>query len=451
MPQRLTEKAVERARPGIWYDAVQTGLGLKVTAAGKRIWIMQSVFPGHRTQSRRTLGTYPAMGLVAAREKAAEWYSLARGGTDPTVHEQEAAAAARRAKAVSDATTFASVAERFIAEHLTGQRRGEAGAREVRNYLVKAWGDRPIASITPGDVKALIGRLKAKTPYQARNVLGHADVMFKWAVHGDLIAVSPCASLSKRWLLAGADIGPRQRVLNDDELRAYWRASGKMRYPYGPFYRLMLLLGVRISELSQARWSELPAELRQAIREAAKFGVLVDGTAMPASAKVWTIPRERFKSDTEHVVPLSQDALDVLASLPRFAAGDFIFTETEGRTAFNNQCRAKTRLDKLMLRALKAMARKRGEDPQAVKLPPFVIHDLRRCVRSNLSALDIPDHIAEAVIGHGRKGIARVYDRHRFLPQIGDALERWAARLRQIVMPQPPAPSNVVSLKMGRS
>jgi hypothetical protein len=73
-------------------------------------------------------------------------------------------------------------------------------------------------------------------------------------------------------------------------------------------------------------------------------------------------------------------------------------------------------------------------------------------VRSNLSALGIEDHIAEMVLGHGRKGLQRVYDQHRYEAQIRDALERWAARLREIVTPAlSPPPSatedNVVALR----
>ena len=153
------------------------------------------------------------MSLAEARAKAAEWHTLVRRGVDPKREE----AAARRA---ADARTFASVAERYIQEHLAGQRRGKDGTREVRNYLVKTWGALPIADITPADVKALVGALKAKAPYQARNVLGHASTLFRWAVHNDLVAVSPVASLSKRWVLAGAKIGPRQRVLSDMEVAA---------------------------------------------------------------------------------------------------------------------------------------------------------------------------------------------------------------------------------------
>jgi integrase len=452
MTKRLTEKAAERARAKARTyalgDAKATGLSLRVFPTGKKVWVLQLAFPGHDTQSRRTLGIYPAMGLKAAREKATEWYALVKNdGRDPQEVEAEkarAAAAERQAQALKDATTFAAVAERFIAEHVARQRRGKAGAREVRNYLIKAWGERPISSITPQDVKTLIGKLKTTAPYQARNVLGHAGVLFRWCVHNDLLSVSPTASLSKKWLLSGAQIGPRQRVLDDDELGVFWRATGKLGYPMGDVYRLLLLTGCRVNEVAKAKWRELNPNLRRAIRE---------GTwrAVPAENRVLTIPAERFKSNAAHVVPLSDDALEIIARLPRWSgsADDYLFTTTGGRKAVNGMSKSKKQLDELMLLSLKAMAQSRGEDPNTVTLKPFIIHDTRRCVRSHLSALDVPDHVAELCLGHGRRGLQRVYDQHRYLDQQRDALGRWAERLRGIVEPVKPAPAapNVVALK----
>ena len=71
-------------------------------------------------------------------------------------------------------------------------------------------------------------------------------------------------------------------------------------------------------------------------------------------------------------------------------------------------------------------------------------HDLRRTLRTRLCALKVQDHIAEMVIGHGRKGIARIYDQHRFEDEKCEALARWAMLLRSIVEPPP---ANVVELK----
>jgi hypothetical protein len=65
-------------------------------------------------------------------------------------------------------------------------------------------------------------------------------------------------------------------------------------------------------------------------------------------------------------------------------------------------------------------------------------------MRTRLSALRIVDEVAEMVIGHGRKGIQRVYDQHGYLPEMREALDKWATLLRAIV--EQPA-SNVVSLR----
>ena len=107
----------------------------------------------------------------------------------------------------------------------------------------------------------------------------------------------------------------------------------------------------------------------------------------------------------------------------------------------------KEKIDGHMLCTLKAMARLRGNDPARVELKPWVIHDLRRTLRTHLSALRIPDHVAEMVIGHGRQGLQRVYDQHRYLDEMREALTQWAARLRSIVNPPP---ANVVSLAEAR-
>src|SRR5262249_33220688 len=176
-------------------------------------------------------------------------------------------------------------------------------------------------------------------------------------------------------------------------------------YPYGPLYRFLLLTGTRLNEAAKARWEEFDPEIRRRLRE--RDGNAIEWSAVDPSKKVWTIPRERFKSDAEHKVPLCDDALAILESLPRFADCDLIFT-LNGKTSIGGFSAAKARLDKLMAEAM----RKADE-----KLAPWVNHDIRRVVRTNMSALKIPDHIAELVMGHGRKGLQRIYDQHQYLDE----------------------------------
>ena len=127
---------------------------MKITAAGSKVWVLQLRYPGHPAQSRRTLGTYPSLGVAAARAKATQWYGWVKQGIDP-VHaelaERERLEAERRAEALKRENTFASVAERYIAER-AGNRRAVADAREIRRMLIAAWGERPIHMIEARDV-----------------------------------------------------------------------------------------------------------------------------------------------------------------------------------------------------------------------------------------------------------------------------------------------------------
>src|SRR5262249_52132475 len=82
---------------------------------------------------------------------------------------------------------------------------------------------------------------------------------------------------------------------------------------------------------------------------------------------------------------------------------------------------------------LRALARLRGEDSAAVTLTPWQTHDLRRVVRTKLAALEVNDTVAEMVLGHGRRGLQRIYDQHKYAPQMRRALEAWASELARIV------------------
>lgn len=458
MAKKLTDAFVRSAtKAGITWDAATTGLGLKVLPGSggevTRKWVMQLVWPGSDSekQSRRNItgGVYPAMSLEAARAKAHEIYAAAKAGRDLFKEEAEAKKATERERAAKVENTFAAIAERYIAERTN--RRASVDAREVRRMLVAEWGNRPISDITPRDVRQLFERLTKHSAYDARNAWGHASGIFKWAVHEELIEVSPLASLDRRLLFRGAKIEPRQRVLNDDEVFAFWRASRRLGL-VGSAYRLLLLTGCRVSEIVGARWSELHPDLRKALRDAAKKGERVDWSAVPDEHKTLTIPRERFKSNAEHVVQLTDAACEVMEGVPHMAGSDFIFT-SNGEAPLWLGAKHKVRLDARMLRTLRALARRRGDDASRVRLEPWVQHDLRRVVRTNLSALGVEDHVAEMVLGHGRKGLQRVYDQHRYQPEIRKALGRWAGRLREIVEPAPTAPpvepSKVVAFKRG--
>ena len=262
----LTDAMIRNLKPDAtdqWFTDVGTpGLLLKLTPQGKRVWVFRHRF-GKATPSRRRLGRYPGMGLADARQKALAWQALLDNGRDPKEVEadqrkveQQAREAAKQAEQEAKRNNFAKVAEAYI-EGRAAYRRADKDAKAIRRHLVKAWGDRPISSITPRDVRDVIGTLAKRAPQSAREAWGHAVLIFKYAVHEELIATSPCASLDKRLTLNNAKLEPRKRILTDDECVALWRAATERGYPGGDMVRWLMLSGCRLSEALGACWQRV--------------------------------------------------------------------------------------------------------------------------------------------------------------------------------------------------
>jgi integrase len=219
-----------------------------------------------------------------------------------------------------------------------------------------------------------------------------------------------------------AQVGPRAFglkknirtvFLDNREIRAYWRAADRMGYPYGPYYQLLLIFALRLSDLSGARWSEFDW-----------------------ADRMFTVPDERHKSGADFLVPVCDLAFEILSRLPGFNSpqkGDFLFSYYEGTSPINSFSKAKKTLDEFMLDELRAEAQEQGADPARVRVKRFVNHDTRRVVRTNLPRLGVADNVCELVIAHGKKGLARIYDQYKYSPQITQALQLWGEELRSIV------------------
>jgi integrase len=453
--RRLTDRSIKALRPEKdappldIMDSIVPGFGIRVMGTVQnpvRTYILRTRFPGNNNPVRVRLGSYDEtdkLSLERAREKARDWLALIRKGRDPRIEE----ARQREAELRKQATLFGAVAEDFFKEKLPSERRGADVELEIRREF-KSWWNRPIADVSDEDVIRII-RTKAKTaPAAARNVLGNVKRVFQWAIDQRTygLRTSPASDI-KPTSIVGEKIA-RDRLLDDDEVRAFWRAASRIPYPAGPVFQLLVLTGLRRGEVSDAQWSEFSPTVVRAIRQRCENPV--DWSQLDQRQLTWTIPASRMKGKNgkarAHVVPLTADMLRILEGLPQFLGGDYLFSHNAGRRPAVMSTKIKDDLDAHMLRILQAMARKRGDDPATVELKPFVVHDLRRVVRSGLSRLKIPEEVREAVLAHVRPGIKGVYDQHDYFDEKRDALVQWAARLRSIVEPAPAA-SNVVALR----
>ena len=267
-------------------------------------------------------------------------------------------------------------------------------------------GDRPITDINRADVIGMVEAIGDRSPSVARQTWMYTTRLFGWALSRDVygLSASPCERIRVADLIGSPK--PRERVLNSGELRAIWQITAAGEFPFDPFVRLLLLLGCRRGELAGMRRDELDL-----------------------AAGLWHLSGERTKNELPRTIPLSRQAVAILAALPVFP-GPFVFSAVSGARPIQGFSKFKRRLD----RRLAAV----------VSVPNWTLHDLRRTMRTHLSALPISGVVAELMIGHAQRGIRPVYDRFSYQDEQRSGFELWAARLRDIVEPPP---ENVVVLR----
>jgi integrase len=201
---------------------------------------------------------------------------------------------------------------------------------------------------------------------------------------------------------------PRERVLDDDELRAVWAAAGDAG-AFGAVVRMCLLSAQRRTVILEMRWEHID------------------------DAGVWHIPRssDREKSNGGDL-KLPALALDIVRAQPRFASNPFVFAASRGAANLNAG----------------AGHHKAAFDRRLPGMAPWTLHDLRRTARTLMAKAAVPRDAAERTLGH-RVGsvIERTYDVHKYDREKGVALEALAAMIKSILAGPAPAPANVIPLQ----
>jgi integrase len=422
MKKVLTDRALKAAKPAapgkryMLWDGLVPNFGARVTDKGHVSFVVMRRLDGRLV--RRAIGDYGELTLERARDLARDAIDNIVRGVDP----KELAEIERREREQRRRDSFEAVAEAFIARHVSTLRTRKEVEAAIRRHLIARWKGRAVTSITRRDVTGCLREVIDESgPYAAHKLLAYASKAFNWAIGRDLYGLehSPCDRIKPTDLIGRRVV--RQRVLTNDEIRLFWRATAATAYPFAPLFRLLLLTGQRLHEAADLSWSEIDLPKR-----------------------LWTIPATRMKADAPHLVPLSTEAAVLLESLPRFA-GEFAFTTTAGARPVSGFSKAKKRLDAAMLRLAREEAEERGSDPEKVKLDPWRLHDLRRTARTHFSAIPCQDLVRELAIAHTRPGLHKVYDQFAYLDEKRALFDAWGKRLLAIV--DPTETENVVALR----
>lgn len=385
--QGLTDLAIrsliapEKGQVEQW-DERTRGFGVRVSPGGTKAFILVYRFNGR--PRRMTLGRYPTVSLSEARKLANDALRSLSRGVDPGAEKA-------RARRTPDVECFENFVDFFIDTYARPKNRsvGET-ARLLKREFVGAWGKRPIAEIQRHDVAAVIDRMMRQGKHALANrSLATIRKLFNWAIERGVLKQSPCSALR-----APAKPVKRDRVLSDDELSAVWKATDEIGYPYGPLARLLILTAQRREEVSGMTWDEL--DLDQGL---------------------WSLGADRTKADRAHVVPLAPQVVAILASIPRFDT-QFVFPARRGERGVSGFSKWKQELD----------------DRSGVR--EWRLHDLRRTAATGMARLGVAPHVVERILNHTTGtlgGVAGVYNRFGYLPEMRFALIAWANHMEAIV------------------
>ena len=406
-------------------DGRIAGLYLVLQPSGAKSWAVR--YRAFGIPRKLTLGAYPAVDLATARRRAQEALGDVAGGKDPA-GQKRAAREAAMAERAADVDRVERIAELFIKRHVKGSGKvGDGWGKEVERLfkieILPRIGAKRIGDVTKNDILTILDAIVDRgSPTTANRTLAVLHKFFSWACDDrGLIAVSPCKGVK-----APAAETSRDRVLSDDEIRLAWRAFDAIGWPFGAIGKLLLLTGARRSEIAEATWREIDL-----------------------AAKTLMLPASRTKNDKPHVIPLSDEAVEIIKALPQIEGKAALVFSTTGATPVSGFSRSRGLIESAMVAELRKAAIDRGEDPEKVEAPqPWTLHDLRRTVATNLQKLGVRLEVTEAVLNHvsgSRAGIVGVYQRHEYADEKRAALDAWARRLDAIISGAPAG--NVVELK----
>jgi hypothetical protein len=242
------------------------GLVFRITKSGAKSWSFRFRRASSK-QTRATIGSYPAIGLKAARKRAEEMRKEVAAGVDPVAAKRQTRRGAR---------SFSVLAERYLEEHACRHKRShKADERNLNKHVLPLWKDKLYSSIKRADVIELIeGLISAGKLTLANRVQSLISTVFTFAMDAELVEANPCHRLRKRGV---ERVG--RRVLSDGEIRLFWNGiiEPATARRTGLGLRLALLTGVRVGEVVGLCRAEL-----EYLDDAARA--------------VWTIPGERTKN-----------------------------------------------------------------------------------------------------------------------------------------------------------
>jgi len=369
--QPFTPAALDNLKSGKLADPRTPGLSIEV-AGGGRLWRYRRRVARINSIVKLTLGSYPAFTVADARDWADGLNAAVERGEDPRV-----AMRAEKAKAVM-------TVEHVHGLYIAAIERGDWKKLKPRTLRDKGYiwtGDiqphiaqKSVFDLTPDDLWELVENKGETSPVRANRLAVELKCIFGWAAsrrgkkEGIELEHDPARTLESKWFAEGEG---RERFFEDDEIMLFFRAVAQEEHIYRRAMLLWLITGVRKLELLEADSAE-------------------------QNAGTWVVPGHRTKNGLAHDIVLGPWGRALFAVNTKWAFPSSVLEDGPMVAGwYKVRDRIHARMEKLAKRSIE----------------PWVIHDLRRTMRSNTDDLGIREVAAEAMMNHAKKGLVKIYAR----------------------------------------
>lgn len=387
----LTDIALKSLKPKdkSYKVADRDGMYVSVSKTGTKTFRYD-----YRVNGRRetlTIGRYGKYGitLAAAREKLIDAKRLVDEGVSPAKEKKRAKTRSKREG------TLGELAIQWLNESDMSDSTRDMRRHIVNRDLIPSIGSFGLRELTAEDVRALCEKIKKRgAPSTALHAREFVKLIYNFAnLHGIKVD-NPAEDVDPRSI---AKVRPRDRSLSPTEIRILYRVLDEITA--NPTLKLgvkfILLTMKRKSEVAHATWDEISFD-----------------------EAVWTIPKDRMKTDLPHNVYLSRQALDILVALKTCAGGS--------RYVFPSRYDTFKPISNATFNRITTSAHELAQEA-GLPLEPFTVHDLRRTGSTLLNELGFNRDWIEKCLAHeDRRSSRGVYNKAEYADQRRHMMQEWA-------------------------
>ena len=357
-----------------YYDAKEAKLYLQITYKGTKTFYLLSRI-GKKCE-RIKIGRYPDLKVEKARDMAKVLKAEIAQGKNPVEskkeHEME--------------YTFQELYTQFLENYSKQNRRCWKNDEYVVKKHCQFLLSKKVSEITPNVVKELTQKLSVKSNNTANAVLERIRVIFNKGIEWGLYKGENPAKGIKSFPKV-----KRSRFLHLDEIKDFLTLLGNEKQELQDLIHLLLYTGARKGNVLSMEWSEIDFNL-----------------------KLWTIPASKSKNKSDMVIPLMDEAINILKKRKENNKSIYVFPSEKG-----SQSGHLTDFKKSWSSFREKWFRFREEKyhlPQKLSKSDLRIHDLRRTVASYQALSGSSLLIIGKSLGHQSTEATEIYARLQVEP-----------------------------------